>query len=127
MLAVVVFLIVEQKAKGENMTASQIIEKVEAIERQRHTPVQRFTLLGSDGKEYGASMPWGVTFVKQASEYWVFQTRQGTTVGKRYASQQEALDANEEFAKRHGREMAAALADMSEEQIKSQSEYWEKQ
>ena len=31
------------------MTKQEIIEKVDQLERQRHTPVQRFTLLGSDG------------------------------------------------------------------------------
>ena len=72
-------------------------------------------------------MPWGVTFVRRASEYWVFQCRDGTTCGKRYATQQEALDANERFAKGHGEEMAQALAGMSEAQLASQSEYWSKQ
>jgi hypothetical protein len=110
------------------MNAQEIVKRVESIERGRYSVVKRFLLLGSDGKKYGtAGFPLGVEILGRSDAYWVFQYRDGTTYGKRYGSEAEAIAANEESAKRHGREMALALEKMTKEQLKAQSDYWEKQ
>ena len=109
------------------MTTQEIICKVEAIERNRYKVIRRFTLRGSDGKEYAGSLPWGIKCLGRATPYWVFQCHDGTTCGNRYENEAEAIAANQAQAKRHGDEMRKALAEMNFEQLQAQSDYWETQ
>ena len=103
----------------------RIVKKIGDARRRQYTVVPCRNSIGSDGKEYRFGFPNGVTATGRYSEpFFVFQTREGTTVGQRYATEQEAMDANERHAKRAEDEMRAALERMTPEEVQRQADYW---
>lgn len=114
-------------SQGKEQTAERIVKAVGDADRNLHTITERFPIVGSDGKMYYGDLPFGVKSVGRGEPYYAFQTREGTTVGKRYATRAEAEAAHEQSAKRHEDEMRSALSEMTPDQIQSQADYWLKE
>ena len=81
----------------------------------------------SDGKWYSIERPLGVTDTGETRDYYVTQTRDGTTVGKRYDTQAEGekhlQDHNDAEVETFYRELLAE----SDERIARQAAYWLKE
>lgn len=114
--------------KAVNPLVEQIVKVVGDQQRRMFVVVERRGTLGSDGKEYGLGMPLGVKAVGHTKPYYVFQSvREGTTIGRRYNTREEAEAALEASAKQHEDEMRKAIENKSPEEIQSQADYWLKE
>lgn len=104
-----------------------LIESIVAASRHHQDDIAtRYQLKGTDGKWYGGGgMPYGVKWTGEKSDpYYVRLTSEGTTVGKRFESQ-EALQADmDRMTALHDEEMRTALLAMNAKELSSQADYW---
>ena len=113
------------KTKDETIQAILAVE--EACERIRFKPVERFELLGTDGKWYAGSIPLGVHYADQRRPYWVLQARDGCTVGVRHTTEAALIETlNKNIAGRRA-EFESQLRNMNAKQLAEQSAYWLKE
>jgi len=105
-----------------------ILNRWEQSERNMDEGVQRFELMGTDGKWHGpAGFPIGVTMTGEKRGYWVSYSRcLGTTAGKRFDSK-EAFEAHKTaHIERDRAEFKANLDQMDETRLLCQFQYWVK-
>lgn len=58
------------------------------------------------------------------SEYFVYESNEGTTYGKRFSSVEEAKESHKKFSDKQVKEFKSKLLEMNEEQLNSQAKYW---
>lgn len=103
----------------------RILKAYEAPERARYRPVERFEIIGTDGKTYSGGLPMGVHSAGRGNSYWVLQSvREGTTHGKRHESRESLVAAFEANLANRTAEFRSNLEPMSETELNSQAEYW---
>lgn len=105
-----------------------ILKSYEQSERNMVKCVERFELMGTDGKWHGwAGFPIGVQSTGEKRPYWVSMSpHEGTAFGTRFNSKQEWQAAFELRLKKRLDEFESQLNQMDVRQIQSQFDYWSK-
>lgn len=103
----------------------RILDAADNRKRSLFSIVQRNQLLGSDGQWYGGGgFPLGVKWTGESQPYWVCQNRDGTTYGKRYASEAEAKSEIAKSMAAAREEFRKELAQMTQARLHDQADYW---
>lgn len=62
--------------------------------------------------------------IRDGVRCWVSQTREGTTVGKRFSSLEDWHKSDDEFHAKRRAEFKSALVEMTDSELQNQAEYW---
>ena len=110
--------------KTQDETIQAILAVDEACERARFKPVERFELLGTDGKWYAGSMPLGVHYAEQRRPYWVLQAHDGCTVGVRHTTEAALTETLNKSITGRLAGFESQLRIMNAKQLADQAAYW---
>lgn len=115
--------------KTAALTRSEMIDAIlraaAVPDRARYRPVERCEIIGTDGKSYSGSLPWGVQMAGQGKAYWVLQSvREGTTHGQRHDTRESLVAAFEDNLSRRMASFRAELESMTDDRLQSQFDYW---
>lgn len=119
-------------ASGESVkgpATQELVGRIVAAARARRpkiTIAERFAVKGTDGKWYrGGSMPWGVKATGERGDpYYFWENSEGTGIGKRYGTREEAAAALAAAEAQRDAEFRSELEKMDEAQLEQQRQYW---
>ena len=110
-------------------TATELVEQIVAA---AHRPVPRIVPsfhfvhkpTGREFSPYGVPLGIQIEDCERILKGYVYQDSDGTRYGKRFASEEEARQASQDYRASQDEEFRAALLAMTAEQLQAQAAYW---
>ena len=117
-----------EHADGEqevSQTRQQIIDQI-VIAAHQPCPniVKRSVAIGTNSQHYACGFPVGVEHTGERFEYFAFQSPDGPTYGKQFATRAELEAHHVRWQEQQDHDFRRQLSAMTDAKVQEQSDYW---